>query len=462
MSAAGPPRQVQSSSHRVDNSQDRSSGNIRSGSRLSQGYGKLVLRQLAACSPGHARAMYRQSGVKEMGGGSEPNHADESAAGRCPARCGRIRCASPHGIQEYRGALCSNSRWGCRLANVPEFAGSPYPCVVVRRHQNDRVLDSFDGHGGLERDPAPRVERRRFPTAADAVAALDASWDAVQSAIAAVPEPRWWRKREVAKALDVWRDADRDFQSASERITHARVGDVPGEWGLLSDDIESTLDRYVNLDIGEELRERLNAIHSQVFKARLLAHGGDRSLEEALTQDLAQCLDLEPSDERARRLVHHLPGWARPIPEVDMHAVAHTLASHRSVSFDKRYFDYRDPVSAISWPRFPLKTCQVTFKTIDTLELHDIIAEQDPGSDYRPSRSAGLGSAALEHLCRSADHYGLSIFGMIMPGDRTEVNATRLADWYGRHHFDIAPRIPGEFLCATVRRAPRAVREDCQ
>lgn len=125
-----------------------------------------------------------------------------------------------------------------------------------------------------------------------------------------------------------------------------------------------------------------------------------------LTQDLARCLDLEPSDTQARRLLHHLPEWARPVPDIDLAAVGDELASRGPVPFGARYFHYMDRPRALSTPRFPLATSTVTFAAIDTLELHDIIVERYIHNSYQPSRSAGLGSAALKHLCRSADHYG--------------------------------------------------------
>lgn len=49
----------------------------------------------------------------------------------------------------------------------------------------------------------------------------------------------------------------------------------------------------------------------------------------------------------------------------------------------------------------------------------------------------------LEHLCRSADRYGLAISGDIMPGDRTEQTSERLARWYQRHGFTITQKSPG-------------------
>lgn len=70
MSSSGPPRQVQSSSHRVESSQDRSVGKIRSGSRLGREESS-ALRQRAACSaPGlhhHIRPPRIQHDFRDVG-----------------------------------------------------------------------------------------------------------------------------------------------------------------------------------------------------------------------------------------------------------------------------------------------------------------------------------------------------------------------------------------------------------
>lgn len=290
--------------------------------------------------------------------------------------------------------------------------------------------------------------------AAEAVAKLWAARDAASAAEAGVPQPRWFRKSERERALQTLASARQEFRHAFAGIARARVGAVPGRWGLLSDDIESTLSMYVKHGIDQQLRDRLVRIRTELFDARIRAHGGDRSLEEALTRELAQCVNLEPEsrNEQARRLIHHLPGSQRPIPEVDMLAVRRALAAREEARFGERYFYYCDP------PRFGnqrvITKFVVSFKTADSLELHDIIAAgREEG--YKQACAKGLGSAALEHLCRSADHYGLGIVGDIMPGDRTEPSAARLARWYGRNGFIVEPRTPGEFLWATVRRPPR-------
>lgn len=319
----------------------------------------------------------------------------------------------------------------------------------------------MDGVGDIFDDLGPRgphtadghIVGRRRPTSDEAIADLQAAWDAVQVARDALPKGRWWRRRRYLEAAEVFDAANRRFQHAFAGIAWARVGSVPGCWGLLSDGVESALEDYLDCDIGDELRERLKAIRAKVFEARIAAHTGDRDLEMELTRELASCLELESSDEQARHLIHHLASWARPIPDVDLAAAADTIAYGGSARFAKRYFDYMDTTWFGGEPQFQLVTFTVTFYAIDTLELHDIVVRETL-TDCRPTCSPGLGTAALEHLCRSADHYGLAIILKIMPGDRTEESAGRLARWYGRHGFDIQQQTPGAYLWAKGHRAP--------
>lgn len=309
----------------------------------------------------------------------------------------------------------------------------------------------------LLRDEVDAHAIRRAPTADEAVAELETAIASVKAARASVPVKRWWRKREYRRAAEAFNSAVRRLENASDGITETAVGAVPGRWGLLSDSVESTLAAYLYGDISGDLRERLKAIRSNVPEARLLAHTGDQSLEMELTQQLAACLNLETDDKQARKLIHHLPSSARPIPEVDLYAVPAELARGGAAAFDRRFFYYHDLLPDYSEPRFPVSTFTVSFTKPDTLELHDIIVKGMTGGHW-PPRPQGPGTAALEHLCRSADHYGLSIVGKIMPGDRTEKGAARLAGWYGRQGFSITQRTPGENLWATIRRAPKSVQ----
>ncbi|MGW4099085.1 hypothetical protein [Mycobacterium sp. NPDC004974] len=288
----------------------------------------------------------------------------------------------------------------------------------------------------------------------EAVAELETAWDAVCIAGAAIPERRWWRKRKYYEAVETLDVADRRFEHAFSGIARAGVGSIPHQWGLLSDNVESTLDYCLHRDIGDELRVRLKAIRDKVFEARIAAHTGDRDLEAELTRDLASCLELEPCDERARHFVHHLPAWARPIPHVDLDVEAENLTRHGIVRFAERYFHYMEPAWFCAGTRFQLRTFTVSLVAIDTLELHDLVATELP-ADSRPTCSSGLGTAALQHLCCTADHYGLTVKLMIMPGDRTEGSAERLAGWYRGHGFEIHQSTPGSFLEAKGHRAPK-------
>lgn len=96
---------------------------------------------------------------------------------------------------------------------------------------------------------------------------------------------------------------------------------------------------------------------------------------------------------------------------------------------------------------------------MDELKLHDIVVEAGDTGRRREQRRrpVGLGTAVLEHLCRSADRHGLAISGGgIMPGDRTEATSARPARWYERHGFAVTQRSPAVYLWAKIRREPKS------
>lgn len=319
------------------------------------------------------------------------------------------------------------------------------------------IVGDADPLGSQAADTYSTDRRRATPD--EAITELEAAWDAVRIADAAMPVRRWWRKRKYFEAAEALDTANWRFRHAFSGIARAGVGSVPHQWGLLSDNVESTLDDYLDRDVGHELRTRLKVIRDKVFDARISAHTGDRDLEKELTLKLASCLDLETCDERARLIVHHLPAWARPIPDVDLEAAAEARTRNGFVQFAERYFHYMEPAWFLAKTRFQLRTFTVTLDAFDTLELHDIIVTELP-TDSRTTCSPGLGTAALQHLCRTADHYGLTIKLMIMPGDRTEGSAARLAGWYGRHGFEIRQQTPGSYLNATGHRTPNGGQHD--
>ena len=145
----------------------------------------------------------------------------------------------------------------------------------------------------------------------------------------------------------------------------------------------------------------------------------------------------DQDDHVARAILHHLPGWARPIPLLDLDDVH----INTGVGIDRRYFDYRDR-------RVGVTTLSVERVTTDVLWLNDITVEE-------ANSGRGLGSAALEHLCRTADHFGMRITGKIVPRYHDEEGAGRLAGWYRRHGFEVTPASSGACLNARISRPAR-------
>lgn len=317
----------------------------------------------------------------------------------------------------------------------------------------------FDELGWRELTPRQVVDEPADPTPQQAVADFVAAGEALRQAEAEVRQYKWWwSRRRITAAADAHKSANSALRRADDDIARAHVGSVPGVWGLLSSDIESTIKYYLRGSVDEELRDRLRAIEPRLFDARISAHEGDRTLEGELTRELARCVDLEPDNARARKLIHHLPSRERRVPEVNMAAVADGLNAGVYSPFSARYFHYRDVVNSLSRPRFPLSTFTVSFSSMTELELHDIVVEAgDTGRRReRGRRPVGLGTAALEHLCRSADRYGLAISGNIMPRDKTEENSERLARWYARHGFAITQTSPAVYMWAKIRREPQS------
>lgn len=318
----------------------------------------------------------------------------------------------------------------------------------------------FDDPPWRELTPRKVVDEPSGPTQTEAVTAFVAAREALLHAEAeALQRKWWWSGRRKAAVADAHQSADRLFRQAHEGISGAYVGSVPGRWGLLSSDIESTIERYLRGPVESELRDRLRAIEPRLFEARIQAHEGDRTLENELTRELVRCVELEPDNARARRLIHHLPSRERRIPDVDFVSVAEQLDAGVHPPFNERYFHYRDVVNSLSRPRFPLATIWVSFWSMQELKLHDIVVEGgDTGRRReRRKRPTGLGTAVLSHLCRSADRHGLAIFGEIMPGDYTEESSARLAHWYARHGFVITQKSPGVYKLAKIRRDPKPV-----
>lgn len=275
-------------------------------------------------------------------------------------------------------------------------------------------------------------------SAADVIDELFDATQALEVAAARARHPTWRdrifrRQAAEAEGLVVSR-----FRWAVRALGRCRVGAEPKRWGLLSDEAERGLGNIIEYEpVSAELSARLADIREGLLEARVQAHFGNRELETKLTWDLATCLELPIEDDHlARAILHYLPGWARPIPPLDLDVVP----INTGVGIDRRYFDYRDR-------RVGVTTLFVERVKTDVVRLSDITVEE--------SRSGwGLGSAALEHLCRTADHFGLHITGKIVPRHHDEEGSVRLAGWYRRHGFEVTPTSSGAHLDARISRPP--------
>jgi GNAT superfamily N-acetyltransferase len=267
-------------------------------------------------------------------------------------------------------------------------------------------------------------------------------------------DSRTWRDRLSGYPADAKLTAAKTrSRRALDELARNRVGADPEHWGLLSENTERALSELVKRnEVPAEVAKQLRNVCDHLPDARISACDGlapsgkaMSPLVDLLTEKLAATLELEMDDAIARKILHHLPGSARPIPSLNRQLIA------VDDSFFPRYFHYRDP-------RVALRTFTVSYRGADELQVHDIVVD-------RKKRSQGIGSAALQHLCRTADHYGFTLTGEINPGPLPqqpsdlgirpiEAASARLAGWYRHHDFEIVPSQEGSFYCAVIKRAP--------
>lgn len=248
-------------------------------------------------------------------------------------------------------------------------------------------------------------------------------------------------------------EATRILRRAYRSLAHHRVGADARCWSLLSMDSENVMDAFIESGLlPTGLDEELTQIRTLLPDARIAAHDNDdREPERRAAARLAAALERNMPAKRsiARKLVHMLPGDLRPIPKDEDTDPAEPLG----FGFAPLHFGYHDP-------RLPVRTFRVShFPRDGGLALNDIIVN----AEYR---GWGLGSAALEHLCRTADHYGFSIGGTIAreplryPHNDREIaeaedHSRRLAGWYGRHGFIATPNADGTYFHSRIRRPPQ-------
>lgn len=235
-----------------------------------------------------------------------------------------------------------------------------------------------------------------------------------------------------------------DYRAAVSDMARQRLG-AGHHWGILSDSAELTCQEVAATvhDTNPALAQHLNQIAVQLPAARIAAHRGQPNADAEVSEQLASCFSHDMDDLTARRLVHHLPGAARPIPELRI-----TEITPGGRNFARRFFGYCDL-------SLPLSEIDVSLTTSGALYLHYIGVRDD-------YVGRGAGTAALEHLTRTADHYQLAITGEIggqstrqdtpLGRHQVEANAERLTRWYQRHGFTITPTRPGGLHLAKIDR----------
>ncbi|SHX95926.1 Uncharacterised protein [Mycobacteroides abscessus subsp. abscessus] len=277
-----------------------------------------------------------------------------------------------------------------------------------------------------------------------AVADYESAVKALNDAQGRNDSPMPWDRFKVVSPQQKIDEARVRVRSAREELARQGVGADPAEWGLFSDDVEQTLTALAGRGsvLDPEVKVRLEQLRANMADARVAAHTGTESVVMDVLDRYREVLELQISDEAARKLVHHLPGRYRPIPQKD--AVEGAVGSR----FVPRYFDYVDP-------QLVMTTLQVTRCGPTQITLHDIVVAP-------ASRGRGIGSAGLQHLCATADEYGLTIDGEVVQkwADREldrlrfRKEAERQAAWFVRHGFVIDLDQAAPLYRAEIRRAP--------
>lgn len=258
---------------------------------------------------------------------------------------------------------------------------------------------------------------------------------------AALPWYRWQRRRTLtAQATRDHAHAVSDVERSRRAFAWHGVGSLPGTWGVLSGasglNLEDTLGRVsgpfgpdlaISSDAAELLRE--------LPLVRLAAHEGDRRGESEVELTVRSLAARATDPKVRRRFIEHLPADARPL--------ADSIAD-----LDRRGHPITVSVTDDLSPTLEWRDGQAYEK--QRIKLHDIIT-------HDALAGLGLGSAALQELCRYADAVGLEIVGEMWPGpgfDDRETRLPRLAAWYTRHGFQV-----GSIGHAPKWRAASLVRE---
>jgi hypothetical protein len=229
-----------------------------------------------------------------------------------------------------------------------------------------------------------RVSNLRISDDADVSAEVLAARGYLEDAEFRRDSRTWWDRLSGYPADDKLTAAKTRLRRALDELARNRVGADPECWGILSDNTERALSELVKYNkVSVEVAKQLRNVCDYLPDARISARDGlalrckaVSPLVDLLTEKLAAILELDEMDDAvARKILHHLPGSARPIPSLNRQLLA------VDDSFFPRYFHYRDM-------RVALRTFAVSYRGADELHVHDIVVDPE-------ERSQGIGSAGL-------------------------------------------------------------------
>ena len=274
------------------------------------------------------------------------------------------------------------------------------------------------------------LSARRRSAAERYVAALDA-FDAAARVVRESPPP-WFRPilyidhaRRSEQAHRALRQSDSDAQMAGAALAHSCAG-AGHRWGLLSGGGEGFDLRNLEWALGvvgrsdpacRDVADALPLVRALVELGRDTGEFWRLELiVEGLTSQYPLLRDFLSTERRQA---------PRSVQDLDRRTLLITL------SVTEREADW-DAAEA-------------------RIVLHDIVCTP---------RGAGIGTAALDELCRYADRRSLPIVATFVPNrDLDDAGVTRLAAWYHRFGFDQDGRPPREWTPVGQMRRP--VRPAC-
>lgn len=285
-----------------------------------------------------------------------------------------------------------------------------------------------DAAGSTPQRPRPVEAVHRFESA---LSAIERAQMEEQTAVAL---PWWqWRIRRVGvvRARAATDQACNEKASALRQFGPNGVGGLPGVWGVLSGapmfHLEKTLRDLCRPNrVGSDVRSLSERLLEMLPDARLSAHLGDRQGEDQVASMVLEMAQITEGPRDRRHLFEHLPASMRPLPA--------------SVQELERSGNSGSPVTLFVSEDLATRAWWRTDTDVErrAIRLSDVIVTNG-------LNGLGLGTAALQELCRYADATGSTIHGQMMPGPGFkdyETRIPRLANWYYRHGFESSSGLP--------------------